>query len=109
MERYRADVTWREPAGHFGLETRSLSHQVHDFDYEKYLLYAADDPMPMPTYHDTHLVVREERVPLDVEELALVRMRQLGRRPRHVLGRVQAERLVEPALDGVARGVPDQV
>lgn len=47
------------------------------------------------------LVEGEERVPLDVVEVALARVGQLGRGLGDVLGRVEAEELVEPFLNGV--------
>mmetsp|Transcript_6623 Transcript_6623/g.23851 ORF Transcript_6623/g.23851 Transcript_6623/m.23851 type:complete len:275 (+) Transcript_6623:1571-2395(+) len=53
------------------------------------------------------LVVREQGVLADVEELALVRVGEALGDLRHVVRSVQAEQLVQPALHGVALGVPD--
>eukprot|EP00754_Rhynchopus_humris_P048103 Rhum_TRINITY_DN7579_c0_g1::Rhum_TRINITY_DN7579_c0_g1_i1::g.23620::m.23620 len=52
-------------------------------------------------------VVREQRVPLHVEQLQLVRVHR-RRRLRAGLG-VQAQHLVQPRLDGVAAAVPDRL
>lgn len=56
--------------------------------------------------HLAGFVVAEERVPVDVEEVALVGVRQAGGGARHVLRRVQAQQLVQPGLHLVTRRVP---
>jgi hypothetical protein len=48
------------------------------------------------------LVTREERVSFDVEEFAVVRVRQDWRQPRRVVGCVEAEELQQPLFDWVA-------
>jgi hypothetical protein len=53
-------------------------------------------------------VVREQRVALNVVEAALVWMRHPRRRLGHVLRRIQAQHLMQPALHQVSGGVPDR-
>ena len=55
--------------------------------------------------HGPYFVVGEQGVPLNVVELALVRVGQPGRRRWQVLCSIQAQDLMQPRLHSVTSGV----
>ena len=49
----------------------------------------------------------EESVPLDIEELAFARRRDMRWRLWHMLAGIEAQQLVQPRLHLVTRPIPD--
>ena len=73
------------------------------------IIHSASELLKIASFftHLTRTMIAEQRVPVDVKQVALIGVRQPRGDPRHVLRGVQAQQLVQPRLHVVTWRVPD--